>query len=359
MDFSKSLKYDNNPKEYFFSDQEEVIECFQSGKEFYEKIVRENLMLASKKAENIINLSESLDIKIINIFDKNYPSRLRKIPDPPPIVYTKGNLKCLSKDITIAVVGTRNPTSFGEKAAEKIGGLLARCDIPVVSGLAEGSDSFAQQGCVDQNGETIAVLAHGLDQIYPRQNENLALNIISSNGCLFSEYPPGMRPSRFSFVDRDRLQSGLSDEVIVIETGIKGGTMHTVKFCLDQKKILGCLNHSPEFLGLFQVSGNQQLILEKKATPIYFNYFINEKSNKVDVEDSIITFIKKLKTKKNLEDEIYLKIENNINNFLMEDNFLLAKDRADESLPKKVTRTKKKTSTKNSDKVQKKLLTGD
>jgi DNA processing protein len=70
----------------------------------------------------------------------------------------------------------------------------------------------------------------------PRQNENLALNIISSNGCLLSEYPPGMRPSRFSFVDRDRLQSGLSDEVIVIETGIKGGTMHTVKILFRTKK---------------------------------------------------------------------------------------------------------------------------
>jgi DNA processing protein len=358
MDFSKSLKYSNNHKEYFFSDQEEVIECFQSGKEFYEKIVRENLPSASKKADHIIKFSESLDIKILNIFDKNYPSRLRKIPDPPPIVYTKGNLNCFSKDITIAVVGTRNPTSFGEKAAEKIGGLLARCNIPVVSGLAEGSDSFAQQGCVDQKGETIAVLAHGLDQIYPRQNENLALNIISSNGCLLSEYPPGMRPSRFSFVDRDRLQSGLSDEVIVIETGIKGGTMHTIKFCLEQKRILGCLKHSPEFLGLFQVSGNQKLILDNKAFPIYFDYFIRNSPNKIDVEDSIVSFIKKIKMKKNLDDEVYLKIENTFNEYITENNFSLAKDDTESSCKKNISK-KKNTAPKKFAKSQKKLSFGE
>ncbi len=349
---SKSLKTDNYQKDHFFSDQQEIIECFQSGQELYKKIVRENFSSASKKAENIINFSECLDIQIINIFDKNYPSRLKKIPDPPPILYAKGNLNCISKDITIAVVGTRNPTTFGEKTAEKIGGLLAKCEIPVISGLVEGCDSFAQQGCVDQEGETIAVLAHGLDQIYPRQNEGLASRILSCNGCFLSEYPPGMRPSRFSFIDRDRLQSGLSDEVIVIETGVTGGTMHTVKFCLEQNRILGCLKHPSEFLGLFQVSGNQKLIFEKKAIPIFFDYFNKEKPNEID--ESILTFIKKIKTKKNLEEERYLQIESHFKKFLLEENFLFATDMTKVPMRKKPSKPKKVRIKNDSDKSQKK-----
>jgi DNA processing protein len=128
----------------------------------------------------------------------------------------------------------------------------------VVSGLAFGCDAAAHRGCLDQGGYTAAVLPSGLDEIYPPQNRDLAARI-AETGCLLSEYPPGIRPARYRFVERDRLQSGLSDLVIVVESEIHGGAMHTAQFARRQGRRL--LVFSPDrLIGGELASGNQHLL---------------------------------------------------------------------------------------------------
>jgi DNA processing protein len=297
----------NLSQDSFWDCNEIIFEKFKNyGQNF--KVTKDDWIAASNTAKKIIDFSEKLDIKIVNYFDEKYPTKLRNIPDPPVILFYKGNIEFLSKNILIAVVGTREPTEYGIRAAGTIGELFANCKIPVVSGLAEGCDAYAQQGCVNKNGQTVAVLAHGLDRIYPKQNENLAHEILSKNGCLLSEYAPGIRASKFSFVDRDRLQSGLSDAVIVVETGVKGGTMHTVNFCIKQNRVLGCISHPPNYLTLPQSAGNQMLIAEKKAIPINIDYFNEGMFNQIEYENSILKFLKNTFEKKKIDHSEYLQI---------------------------------------------------
>jgi len=227
----------------------------------------EQLKEASLTAENIIITAEKLRIKILGFSDPGFPQRLKNILDPPIILYAKGNTDCLNKEHNVAVIGTRKPSEYGRKMAECFGMLFGEKGLVVVSGLAIGCDTSAHQGCLNVNGKTIAVLANGLDTIYPKRNSVLAENILESSGCLLSEYPPDSKIMSNFFVERDRLQSGLSEAVVIVETDLKGGTMHTAKFAIEQNKILACLDH-PDNMATSKSNGNKKLILEGKAYPI-------------------------------------------------------------------------------------------
>lgn len=220
------------------------------------------------KAEEILEKCYQLGIKVIGIGGPDFPDHLNNIPDPPVVLYIKGNKECLAPPASVAVIGTREPSAFGAHSAKKIGAGIAAKGLVVVSGLALGCDTKAHQGCISTGGQTVAVLAHGLDRVYPKENAELAESILDSKGCLVSEYAPGTPPRGNLFVERDRLQSGLSDAVIVIETDVKGGTMHTVQFCLDQKRFLGCLAHPPQYADTPKARGNKLLIEEGKAIPL-------------------------------------------------------------------------------------------
>jgi len=138
-----------------------------------------------------------------------------------------------------------------------------------VSGLAKGCDTAGHVGALRAHGITTAVLAHGLDSIYPKENRSLAENILSNDGLLISEYLVGQKPIGSFFVERDRIQAGLSDCVFVVETGIKGGTMHTVKYCLEYERILACLQHPQEMHNEIKVQGNRALIADQKGAPVF------------------------------------------------------------------------------------------
>ena len=222
------------------------------------------------KADKIIKSSEEHDIKIISLFDKKYPKTLSLIPNPPALLHISGNIDALNKDC-VAIIGTRRPTNFGVDAARKLGALFAEKGYVVVSGLAEGIDSAAHRCALDAGGETVAVLAHGLDSIYPPKNKELADAIIKNNGTLVSEYPWGTAINRSYFVARDRIQSGLSLGVFVIETDVKGGTMHTVKFCEEQNRSLIVLQHPFDFPDNPKTLGNAHLIKEKRADIVFEN----------------------------------------------------------------------------------------
>jgi DNA processing protein len=209
------------------------------------------------------------NIQILNITQGGFPERLKSIPNPPLLLYCIGDLHALHTDRSVAIIGTREPTEYGVRAGLKLGSIFAKSGFTVVSGLAIGCDTVGHIGSLNGEGRTIAVLPGGLDKIYPKQNTELATKIVKNGGCLISEYPMGTRPRRNHFIERDRLQSGLSQGVLVLETDIRGGTMHTVKFSEVQGKILGCLwGHPNKFFNHAKINGNKMLIESGRAYKI-------------------------------------------------------------------------------------------
>ena len=180
-------------------------------------------------------------IVVLAINDVAYPPLLKQIADPPAVLYLRGSLSALSSR-AVAVVGTRTPTSNGMLIAERLSGVLAQAGYTVVSGLAKGIDTQAHRGCLLANGATVAVLANPLDSrsIYPAENRPLAEEILDRSGALVSETPLGQMPQRSSFVQRDRIQSGLSLAVFAIQTDVEGGTMHTVRYAERDGRLLFC-----------------------------------------------------------------------------------------------------------------------
>ena len=196
------------------------------------------------QARQIIEQCEQLEICPVAVTDEVcYPKRLHTIrDDKPPVLYVKGSIDAIQDNSgVVAIVGTRTPTENGINAAYDFGQFAATNRIPVVSGLAYGCDVYSHLGCLENGGRAIAVMAHGLDSVYPPEHLQLAHQIIEQNGCLVSEYPPSVKSTRWSFVDRDRLQSGLCDIVIVVQTGRHGGTHHTAKFAQAQGRDIYCV----------------------------------------------------------------------------------------------------------------------
>ncbi len=173
-------------------------------------------------------------IKIKNV-DRSYPELLSQIADPPQILYCRGNLNLLNKTC-FAVVGTRKLTSYGKEAAQNIVRGLVQAGFVIVSGLAFGIDAVAHQATLDAGGKTIAVLGTPLDQIYPPENSKLAQAILDNDGLIISEYPSGYPGLRINFAIRDRLISGLSKGVVIIEAPEKSGALITAQCALDQNR---------------------------------------------------------------------------------------------------------------------------
>ena len=172
----------------------------------------------------------------INMNSKYYPERLKNIDDAPKELYCLGNLELLNYKNNIAIIGSRNCSSYGERAAKDFAYNLAKEDICIVSGLAKGIDSFSHIGALNAKGKTIAVLGSGLDNIYPKENIKLVEEIIKNNGLIISEYPLGTKPLKYHFPARNRIISGLSDSVLVVEARKNSGTNITVDFALEQGK---------------------------------------------------------------------------------------------------------------------------
>jgi DNA processing protein len=170
--------------------------------------------------------------RLIALTEKTFPSKLRNIPDPPPLLYYQGDIAIFERP-TLAVVGSRRPTDYGLRLTSRIVGELAGAGVVIISGLAYGIDGTAHQAALEAGGLTAAVFGSGLDIIYPSGHKALAQRIIQS-GCLVSEFPRGTRPERFNFPVRNRVVAGLSDGVLVVEAGQKSGALVTAGLALDQ-----------------------------------------------------------------------------------------------------------------------------
>lgn len=164
--------------------------------------------------------------------DDAYPSLLKQIYAPPPVLYVRGSLSP-DDEWAVGVVGTRRATTYGKQVARMLGGDLARSGVTVVSGLARGIDGIAHQAALDAGGRTIAVTACGLDQVYPPEHRKLS-QAIAEHGAVISDYPLGTRPEARNFPPRNRIISGLSLGVVVIEAGRKSGALITAEFATEQ-----------------------------------------------------------------------------------------------------------------------------
>lgn len=212
----------------------------------------------------IIEDSVNNNVKYISFFDQKFPSRLRNENDPPIIINYKGNLEILNSMKSVAIIGTREPNKPGEIAAYHFGNKFGSLGYNVISGLAIGCDSFGHKGCIDAKGITTAILAHGLQTIYPKENKILAQEILELGGLLISEYLFGTTARPNFFVERDRLQAGLADATVVIQTDIKGGTMHAVNATIKSNKPLAAIQFKPDSQ-FTKTRGNESLIKEGKA----------------------------------------------------------------------------------------------
>jgi DNA processing protein len=176
------------------------------------------------------------DIEKITLEDNSYPKILKEIHDPPKTLYIRGSFSKQDK-ITIGVVGTRGYTSYGKRATEDIAGSLAEAGITIVSGLAKGIDTFAHKAALDRDGRTIAVLGSAIDSnsLYPACNRKLA-DKIAQNGAVISEYPSGIKSERWFFPQRNRIISGLSLGVLIIEAPEKSGALITAMQAVEQNR---------------------------------------------------------------------------------------------------------------------------
>lgn len=175
---------------------------------------------------------ESMGITFVCHTDPCYPENLLAIYDPPPVIFVRGSLKSSDK-LSVAVVGSRRPSPYGQLVAGKLARDLAATGITVVSGMARGIDSAAHRGALEGGGRTLAVLGCGPDVVYPRENRRLMEKIIN-NGAVISEYPPGTPPEPWRFPVRNRIISGLARGTVVVEAAEKSGALITADFALDQ-----------------------------------------------------------------------------------------------------------------------------
>ena len=174
-----------------------------------------------------------MDIVRIDYGSSEFPARLREIPNPPKEIYCTGALSLLYEK-SVGVVGARKCTLYGKNVSLMIGRRLAESCIPVVSGLALGIDAFSHEGALEENGKTIGVLGSGIEVMGPVRNRKLMEKGLKSGGLVISEYPPGMPASKGFFPMRNRLISGISDAVIVVEAGLNSGSLITAKHAAEQ-----------------------------------------------------------------------------------------------------------------------------
>lgn len=183
---------------------------------------------------------------ILMLGDAYYPNLLAEIDDPPPILYAKGHLDCLSQPL-LSIVGTRNPSAAGSNIAWQFAYDLSQAGLAIVSGLALGIDAQAHSGCLAAQGKTIAVLGTGIDEVYPRRHHSLTRQI-SESGLILSEFPLGSPPIAQHFPRRNRIISGLSTALLVVEAALRSGSLITAKFAMEQNRdvfaIPGSIYHS-------------------------------------------------------------------------------------------------------------------
>lgn len=243
------LKQYKNPQTIYQLKESELSEIKGIGDKTIQNILDTNRKASVEKHMEYMIKNK---IDIISIYDKEYPRILKEIYDPPISLYCKGDKTILNQK-AIGIIGCREATEYGKNAAKYFSYHLAKKGINIISGLAKGIDSYAHIGAncakIEESspqissftqekkkkcGNTIAIVGNGLDSIYPKENEWLANQMIEEGGSILSEYPLGTKPDKMNFPARNRIISGMSEGILVVEAKEKSGTLITVDFALEQ-----------------------------------------------------------------------------------------------------------------------------
>lgn len=256
---------------------------------------------------------ERYRVTVLTYKDEAYPFRLKEIYEPPPVIYIRGSLTP-EDDWSLAVVGTRRPTFYGREVAEQIVGDLARNRITIVSGLAKGIDATAHRAALDSGGRSIAVFGCGLDIVYPREHVKLARQIME-NGALISEFPLGTTPRRENFPLRNRIMSGLSLGVLVVEAGEVSGALITAGHALEQNRevfavpgsVLSAVSRGTNRLiqeGAKLVSGANDILEELNLTMAVQQIEVKELVPATETESTILQILRNLSPEPTHIDEV-------------------------------------------------------
>ena len=228
----KLLEIYRTPKNIWNATKEELLKIEGIGEETAKQILKEEYRIGLERYETYMKQN---NIELIHIYDKYYPEKLKIIYDKPIVLYIKGN-KSILNEFSLAIIGCRDHTKYGEIVAKNISYQISKNNIVTISGLAKGIDSIAHKETLKAKGKTIAVIGSSIDNIYPEENKELAKEIIKNGGTIISEYIVGTKPQKMNFPARNRIISGMSNGVVVIEAKKKSGTMITVDFALEQGK---------------------------------------------------------------------------------------------------------------------------
>ncbi|MGF2735366.1 DNA-processing protein DprA [Marinobacter sp. DUT-1] len=218
-------------------------------KYFHDDVVKNNkyteqeIREAEHYADVQLSVAKSYGHHIISMNDEAYPESLRSVSDPPPLLYCSGNLSLLKRE-SVTIIGTREPTDHGARIAERVTSWFVSDGWVITSGLAKGVDTLAHQSCLVRGGSTIAVLAHGLEKIYPASNKELARKIVDNGGLLISEYGYNSFVARSNFVERDRIQAALAKGVVLVQSDLRGGSLHASRSALRYGRYLVVLGQS-------------------------------------------------------------------------------------------------------------------
>ena len=223
------LSHFGNPEDIYFADVSAYAEVPNMTKQIADSLQDKDLHTAG----DILRQCVDLGIHICTFNDGAYPAKLKNITDPPMVLYYVGHLPDLDGSPVIAAVGTRKASSYGMNVARRIGGQLANCGAIVVSGMAAGIDGAAASGALSAGGTVIGVLGCGVDIVYPASNRGLFADV-ERHGCLISEFVPGTAPNKWNFPRRNRILSGLSNGVLVVEAPQKSGALITARRAADQ-----------------------------------------------------------------------------------------------------------------------------
>lgn len=255
--FKNLLSTFGTPERILQADLSELTRVNGIRKEIAQRIVAR---ACEKDPARLLKAVDLMGARILVYHDPDYPSLLKKIHDPPMILYLKGK-PIPAQKTRVAVVGSRNPTPYGLKAAEEIARGIALRGFGVVSGMARGIDTAAHKGCLAGGGFTIAVLGTGIDRVYPASNKKLYEHI-SLHGTILSEFPPGTPPEPRNFPIRNRIISGLSKGVVVAEATMKSGSLITASLALDQGREVFAV---PGSINSFKSAGSHFLIKQGAA----------------------------------------------------------------------------------------------
>jgi DNA processing protein len=245
---------------------------------------------ASSDPEEEWQKLEKFGVRLVLFDDDDYPPLLREIPSPPFGIYILGTLTHRSSPLApaLAIVGTRRATPDGKKTARQFARELAQAGFTIISGLAFGVDAAAHEGCLEADGMTVAILAGGLDEIYPHSNETLAKKIIANGGALISEYPIGQPAYKERFLERNRIVSGFSQGILVIEAPEKSGSLVTARYAFEQNRdvfvVPGPITH-PNFKASHELI-RQGAELVTKPEHIMESYGVTQANKMLAIETS-------------------------------------------------------------------------